>query len=135
MPLRKVYGMSNSKPEESVHEENGATEKFSGKTNDEANKSTSFAASTDSSLNEAEKYAYSGSKRKMGKIWLFSLAIVLVVVFSAIFATLTTSNKPNKSNSVSEISNKTVSIGLKLAPTNLDIRNQSGSSLDRKSVV
>lgn len=131
MPLRKVYGMSNSKPEESVHEENGATEKFSGKTNDEANKSTSFAASTDSSLNEAEKYAYSGSKRKMGKIWLFSLAIVLVVVFSAIFATLTTSNKPNKSNSVSEISNKTVSIGLKLAPTNLDIRNQSGSSLDQ----
>ena len=131
MPLRKVYGMSNSKPEESVHEENGATEKFSGKTNDEANKSTSFAASTDSSLNEAEKYAYSGSKRKMGKIWLFGLAIVLVVVFSAIFATLTTSNKPNKSNSVSEISNKTISIGLKLAPTNLDIRNQSGSSLDQ----
>lgn len=131
MPLRKVYGMSNSKPEESVHEENGATEKFSGKTNDEANKSTSFAASTDSSLNEAEKYAYSGSKRKMGKMWLFSLAIVFIVVFSAIFATLTTSNKPNKSNSVSEISNKTISVGLKLAPTNLDIRNQSGSSLDQ----
>ena len=61
MPLRKVYGMANSKPEESVHEENGATEKFSGKTNNETNKSTSFAASTDSSLNEAEKYAYSGS--------------------------------------------------------------------------
>ena len=131
MPLRKVYGMANSKPEESVHEENGATEKFSGKTNDEANKSTSFAASTDSSLNEAEKYAYSGSKRKMGKMWLFSLAIVFIVVFSAIFATLTTSNKPNKSNSVSEISNKTISVGLKLAPTNLDIRNQSGSSLDQ----
>lgn len=131
MPLRKVYGMSNSKPEESVHEENGATEKFSGKTNDEANKSTSFAASTDSSLNEAEKYAYSGSKRKMSKMWLFSLAIVFIVVFSAIFATLTTSNKPNKSNSVSEISNKTISVGLKLAPTNLDIRNQSGSSLDQ----
>ncbi|MFW0895396.1 ABC transporter substrate-binding protein [Gardnerella sp. Marseille-Q9179] len=123
--------MANSKPEESVHEENGATEKFSGKTNNEANKSTSFAASTDSSLNEAEKYASSGSKRKMGKMWLFSLAIVFIVVFSAIFATLTTSNKPNKSNSASEISNKTVSIGLKLAPTNLDIRNQSGSALDQ----
>ena len=51
---------------------------------------------------------------------------------SAIIATFTGPQKnPASQTSSTQVSNKTVSIGLKLAPTNLDIRNQSGSSLEQ----
>ena len=121
--------MGNTKPEKGAYEENDATKIVSGKNKNEASRVASFDSSTDSSLNSAEKSSSARSKYKIGKMWMLSLVIVVIAVFSAIFATLTP--KSNKSNSSSAMSYKTVSIGLKLAPTNLDIRNQSGSSLDQ----
>lgn len=121
--------MNNNTPEESVHEENGATETFSGKS--QVREHNYFDASTDSSLNDAAKLGNAKSKQRLSKPWLYTLVIVAIVVISAIFATVTDKNLYTKPNSSAETLHKTVTIGLKLAPTNLDIRNQSGSSLDQ----
>ncbi|EIK83780.1 ABC-type dipeptide transport system periplasmic component [Gardnerella vaginalis 1500E] len=133
--------MGNAKPEEGVHEENGATEKFSGEfyaTNSYDNASAGSASadnasksSTDDSLNAAAKSNTSSKNRKLSKPWLFTIVIVAIVVISAIFATVTDPSLFKSQNAVSTMSHKTVTIGLKLSPTNLDIRNQSGSSLDQ----
>lgn len=147
MPFRKVYGMGNTKPEEGAYKENDATETFSGKAQREAQNSASkanatdashvsstsaaYGASTDASLNDAEKSSQPAARRKLGKAWMFSLAIITIAVVSAIFATFTGGPRQSTPNAANTVSHKTVTIGLKLAPTNLDIRNQSGSSLDQ----
>lgn len=128
--------MSNAKPEEGVHEENGATETFSGESYtsnsyDNASADSASKSSTDDSLNAAAKESASSKNRKLSKPWLFTIVIVAIVVMSAIFATVTDPSLFKSQNAVSTMSHKTVTIGLKLAPTNLDIRNQSGSSLDQ----
>lgn len=128
--------MGNAKPEEGVHEENGATETFSGESYasnsyDNASADSASKSSTDDSLNAAAKESASSKNRKLSKPWLFTIAIVAIVVISAIFATVTDPSLFKSQNAVSTMSHKTVTIGLKLAPTNLDIRNQSGSSLDQ----
>ena len=128
--------MSNAKPEEGVHEENGATETFSGESYtsnsyDNASADSASKSSTDDSLNAAAKESASSKNRKLSKPWLFTIVIVAIVVISAIFATVTDPSLFKSQNAVSTMSHKTVTIGLKLAPTNLDIRNQSGSSLDQ----
>ena len=125
--------MGNTKPEEGAHEVTGATEEFSGKTCESASyesaKASASNASTDESLNDAASNA--PRNRKLSKPWLFTIVIVAIVVVSAIFATVTDPNLFRSQNVVSTMSHKTVTIGLKLAPTNLDIRNQSGSALDQ----
>lgn len=128
--------MGNAKPEEGVHEENGATETFSGESYasnsyDNASADSASKSSTDDSLNAAAKSNTSSKNRKLSKPWLFTIVIVAVVVISAIFATVTDPSLFKSQNAASTMSHKTVTIGLKLAPTNLDIRNQSGSSLDQ----
>ena len=128
--------MSNAKPEEGVHEENGATETFSGESYtsnsyDNASADSASKSSTDDSLNAAAKESASSKNRKLSKPWLFTIVIVAIVVISAIFATVTDPSLFKSQTAVSTMSHKTVTIGLKLAPTNLDIRNQSGSSLDQ----
>lgn len=128
--------MGNAKPEEGVHEENGATETFSGESYasnsyDNASADSASKSSTDDSLNAAAKESASSKNRKLSKPWLFTIVIVAIVVISAIFATVTDPSLFKSQNAVSTMSHKTVTIGLKLAPTNLDIRNQSGSSLDQ----
>ena len=138
MPFRKVYGMGNTKPEEGAHEVTGATKEFPGKTYESksnesakasAAKASAVKASTDESLNDAASNA--PRNRKLSKPWFITIAIVAIVVISAIFATVTDKNLFNSKSAVSEMSHKNVTIGLKLAPTNLDIRNQSGSALDQ----
>lgn len=128
--------MGNAKPEEGVHEENGATETFSGESYasnsyDNASADSASKSSTDDSLNAAAKASASSKNRKLSKPWLFTIVIVAVVVISAIFATVTDPSLFKSQNAASTMSHKTITIGLKLAPTNLDIRNQSGSSLDQ----
>lgn len=128
--------MGNAKPEEGVHEENGATETFSGESYasnsyDNASADSASKSSTDDSLNAAAKESASSKNRKLSKPWLFTIVIVAVVVISAIFATVTDPSLFKSQNAASTMSHKTITIGLKLAPTNLDIRNQSGSSLDQ----
>lgn len=128
--------MGNAKPEEGVHEENGATETFSGESYasnsyDNASADSASKSSTDDSLNAAAKSNTSSKNRKLSKPWLFTIVIVAVVVISAIFATVTDPSLFKSQNAASTMSHKTITIGLKLAPTNLDIRNQSGSSLDQ----
>lgn len=128
--------MGNAKPEEGVHEENGATETFSGESYasnsyDNASVDSASKSSTDDSLNAAAKESASSKNRKLSKPWLFTIVIVAIVAISAIFATVTDPSLFKSQNAVSTMSHKTVTIGLKLAPTNLDIRNQSGSSLDQ----
>ena len=123
--------MGNTKPEEGVHEEIGATEMFSGKSQASTSQASTPQASTDESLNAAAKSHNSSSKHKLSKPWLFAIAVIAIVVISAIFATFTTQHQSHSLPMSSTISHKTVTIGLKLAPTNLDIRNQSGSALDQ----
>ena len=133
MPFRKVYGMCDEKHEEGAHIENDATEVFSDFKSPKSDlQSENYSdSSTDESLRMKEKSSKMHSKRKLAKGWTFTLALVTIVIVSSIFATFTTNNNSNNKNANGVISTKTVSIGLKLAPTNLDIRNQSGSSLDQ----
>ena len=66
------------------------------------------------------------------KWWLISLIAVIVAVAVVIGVTLAFGGKKDdKSASSSNQYADTVTIGLKLAPTNLDIRNTAGSALDQ----
>ncbi len=91
-----------------AHGESGATETHTG-------------ASTDASLNTRVK---KNRRRPWG--WIILVAIVAVAVVVGIVVSITRSNT-NSSNDEAD----TITIGLKLAPTNLDIRNQSGTALDQ----
>lgn len=123
--------MDNKEPKDGAYSKD-ATNKFYGQENAQERQESQAGFSTDASLNNASKSAYKTNKRGLGKFWLVSVAIVVIAIFSAIVATLTGPQKnPASQTSSAQVSNKTVSIGLKLAPTNLDIRNQSGSSLEQ----
>ncbi len=123
--------MDNKEPKDGAYSKD-ATDKFYGQENAQERQESQAGSSTDASLNAASKSAYKTNKRGLGKFWLVSVAIVVIAVVSAIIATLTGPQKnPASQTSSAQVSNKTVSIGLKLAPTNLDIRNQSGSSLEQ----
>lgn len=71
-------------------------------------------------------------KKSGPKWWLISLIAVIVAVAVVIGVTLAFGGKKDdKSASSSNQYADTVTIGLKLAPTNLDIRNTAGSALDQ----
>ena len=120
--------MDNKEPKNGAYSKD-VTKEFSGQENAEE---FQFGSSTDASLNAASKSVHNTNKRGLGKFWLVSVAVVVIAVVSAIIATFTGPQKNSASQTSSaQVSNKTVSIGLKLAPTNLDIRNQSGSALEQ----
>jgi peptide/nickel transport system substrate-binding protein len=79
-------------------------------------------ASTDDTLNARTKTAGRGPRRR---IWILVAAIAAVAVLVTAIAVNVRRAPAPKSRA------STVSIGLKLAPTNLDIRTQSGSALDQ----
>lgn len=93
------------------------------------------AASTDASLEGRAK----SSKRRGGrsKAWLWSLIAVIVVAalvvgVNAFFANRQDGGADGTGAGASAAKTAdTVSIGLKLAPVNLDIRHQSGSALEQ----
>ena len=85
-------------------------------------------ATTDASLASRAK----NPKKNGPKWWLISLIAVIVAVAVVIGVTLAFGGKKDdKSASSSNQYADTVTIGLKLAPTNLDIRNTAGSALDQ----
>lgn len=85
-------------------------------------------ATTDASLASRAK----NPKKNGPKWWLISLIAFIVAVAVVIGVTLAFGGKKDdKSASSSNQYADTVTIGLKLAPTNLDIRNTAGSALDQ----
>ncbi|WEV52484.1 ABC transporter substrate-binding protein [Bifidobacterium sp. ESL0704] len=70
-----------------------------------------------------------GNSKKKGWIWVIVAAVVVVALIAAFV--LIRGNQKASDGMVKAHKAETVTIGLKLAPTNLDIRNQSGSSLDQ----
>ncbi|KAB8290591.1 ABC transporter substrate-binding protein [Bifidobacterium avesanii] len=92
------------------------------------------AASTDASLNARAKSPRGGKP----KGWLISLISVLVVVAVIIGVTMYFNGKTASdagagdagANGASQTAD-TVTVGIKLAPVNLDIRHQSGSALEQ----
>ncbi|KFI94006.1 peptides ABC transporter substrate-binding protein [Bifidobacterium saguini DSM 23967] len=85
-------------------------------------------ATTDASLASRAK----NPKKNGPKWWLISLIAVIVAVAVVIGVTLAYSKKDDSTNaSAGNMYADTVTIGLKLAPTNLDIRNTAGSALDQ----
>lgn len=77
-------------------------------------------ASTDASLNARVR-----TPHRRPWAWLAVAAVAVVAVVIGIIAIV---NRPATQQAGRR---DTVTIGLKLAPTNLDIRNQSGSALDQ----
>ncbi|MDU2422646.1 MAG: ABC transporter substrate-binding protein [Bifidobacterium scardovii] len=86
------------------------------------------AASTDASLESRAKTA------KQGFNWWVVAVIAIVAVVAVVLGVTLFKPKSDAGGNAAADSGSaagTVTIGLKLAPTNLDIRNQSGSSLDQ----
>ncbi|PJM76920.1 ABC transporter substrate-binding protein [Bifidobacterium felsineum] len=85
-------------------------------------------ATTDASLAARAK----NPKKNGPKWWLISLIAVIVACAVVIGITLAYDKKDDSADaSASNQYADTVTIGLKLAPTNLDIRNTAGSALDQ----
>ena len=85
------------------------------------------AASTDASLQAHEK---SGNTHSGWKGWVLG-AIAVIIVAAIVFAVVNHTRAGKESAIQTVTPAQTVTIGLKLAPTNLDIRNTAGSSLDQ----
>ncbi|RSX51687.1 ABC transporter substrate-binding protein [Bifidobacterium goeldii] len=87
---------------------------------------TTTSASTDASLESRAKTPQRGPKR-----WLWVI-IAAIVVIGIVIALAITGRKGSDTNTAStNNADSTVTIGLKLAPTNLDIRNTAGSAIDQ----
>ncbi len=84
-------------------------------------------ATTDASLASRAK----NPKKNSPQWWLIALAVVVVVAVIAGAAFTFGGKKDSKNAASSGTYADTVTIGLKLAPTNLDIRNTAGSALDQ----
>lgn len=85
--------------------------------------SSNGAASTDESLNARVRTSKSPRPNKWGIIIAAVVAIAIIVGAVAIFNGRNAQQSANKAD--------TVTIGLKLAPTSLDIRRQSGSAIEQ----
>lgn len=87
---------------------------------------TTPSASTDASLESRAKTPQHGPKR-----WLW-IIIAAIVVIGIVIALAITGRKSSDTNTAStDNADSAVTIGLKLAPTNLDIRNTAGSAIDQ----
>ncbi|MBT1172374.1 ABC transporter substrate-binding protein [Bifidobacterium sp. MA2] len=115
-----------------MSQDNGAHGR-TGATNEEQKKHD--AASTDASLNARAKTPRKGGKGP--KWWLWSLIAVIVVSALVVGVNTFFTNRQAGADAAAGGStaasrqSDTVSIGLKLAPVNLDIRHQSGSALEQ----
>ena len=113
-----------------AHGEAGATNTT------QKNETTTAAnvASTDASLEGRAKSRNPKNGGGKPKWWLWSLIAVIVVVALVVGVNTYFTNRQNGTDGGSTVSGgqaDTVSIGLKLAPVNLDIRHQSGSALEQ----
>lgn len=84
------------------------------------------AATTDASL-----AARARTGRTAPRWWVWALIAIIAVVAIVIGVTVSRPASDKGAGAQASGAADTVTIGLKLAPTNLDIRNQSGSALDQ----
>ncbi|NMN01251.1 ABC transporter substrate-binding protein [Bifidobacterium sp. DSM 109958] len=99
-----------------------------------AKNASANAASTDASLAARAKGPRKGGPR--GKGWIVSLVAVIAAVAVILGVTIYFNGREAESAnggtaSVSGAAADTVTVGIKLAPVNLDIRHQSGSALEQ----
>ncbi|WP_055427576.1 ABC transporter substrate-binding protein [Bifidobacterium aesculapii] len=118
-----------------MSQDNGAHGAAGATNTTQKNETTAAAnvASTDASL---EGRAKSRNPKNGGKPkwWLWSLIAVIAVVALVVGVNTYFTNRQNGTDGGATVSGgqaDTVSIGLKLAPVNLDIRRQSGSALEQ----
>lgn len=86
------------------------------------------AMSTDASL--AAKTKKNGGWKKHGP-WIGLVIVIAIIAAIIIGVRVSNAHMDAKDEANASATAKTVTIGLKLAPTNLDIRNTAGSSLDQ----
>ncbi|MUH60460.1 ABC transporter substrate-binding protein [Bifidobacterium canis] len=85
------------------------------------------SASTDSSL---QAHAKSEKPRSPWRTWVIAI-IAVIIVAAAVFAIVNHTRASRSAQQSAGEQADTVTIGLKLAPTNLDIRNTAGTALDQ----
>ena len=102
----------------------GAADATEGKKN-EASVANHDIDGTDASLNARVKQPRTGKPPYW--LWIAIIAVIAIVVGIGVVWT----NRSDKQSGTAAGRSDAVTIGLKLAPTNLDIRNQSGSTLDQ----
>lgn len=102
----------------------GAADATEGKKN-EASVANHDIDGTDASLNARIKQPRAGKPPYW--LWIAVIAVIAIVVGIGVVWT----NRSDKQSGTAAGRSDAVTIGLKLAPTNLDIRNQSGSTLDQ----
>lgn len=89
--------------------------------------STTSTGSTDASLTAKQRSKSGkngGSKRILGIV--IAVLAVIAIVIGIVWAT-----RPRSDSAATATPADSLTVGLKLAPTNMDIRNQSGSALDQ----
>lgn len=96
--------------------------------NGSATENQTVSASTDASLEAHAKTPQSRGPKWWLWVIIAAVVVVALVIGFNVFAKKGGSDSASTSDSATA---DTVTVGLKLAPTNLDIRNQSGSSLDQ----
>ena len=109
-----------------AHGDAGATDNEDLNTQETAATNESAAASMDAQLESRAKNA-AGHRRATW--WI--VAIVAVIAVVAVVAGCIAAFAGRKNDTTGAKANDTVTIGLKLAPTNLDIRNTAGSAIDQ----
>lgn len=89
--------------------------------------STTSTGSTDASLTakQRSKSGKNGGSKKILGIVIAVLAVIAIVI-GIVWAT-----RPRSDSAATATTADSLTVGLKLAPTNMDIRNQSGSALDQ----
>ena len=109
-----------------AHGDAGATDNEDLNAQETAATNESAAASMDAQLESRAKNA-AGHRRATW--WI--VAIVAVIAVVAVVAGCIAAFAGRKNDTTGAKANDTVTIGLKLAPTNLDIRNTAGSAIDQ----
>ena len=108
-----------------AHGDAGATDNEDLNTQETAATNESAAASMDAQLESRAKNA-AGHRRATW--WIVAIVVIAVV---AVVAGCIAAFAGRKNDTTGAKANDTVTIGLKLAPTNLDIRNTAGSAIDQ----
>ncbi|KFI52793.1 ABC transporter substrate-binding protein [Bifidobacterium biavatii] len=114
-----------------MSEPNGAHGNAGATTDNTTNTTGAATATTDASLENRAKTPNRGPKW-----WLWAIIAVIVVAAIAVGVNIAKPKTDAQGGNPSTVETggtaaDTVTIGLKLAPTNLDIRNTSGSALDQ----
>ena len=93
--------------------------------------STGLPGSTDASLSAKRRPANPNGGGHKKAIWsVIAIVAVVAIVIGVVWAVRSRTSE-SQNAAITGTTQQAMTIGLKLAPTNLDIRNQSGSALDQ----